>query len=724
MKVLAVALVLLCAAAAEARRPPPRSQRSPPPPKSPPPPPSSARKSPPPPPKAKKSPPPPVNPPPPPPRVLEYATPWEAIQNLGETGYQFKLINDAIQKAQLSQVLDSADLEGTLFVPDDQAFRSTLSEMTNEVRQVTGNSDYKYDFNAWSAEPIETRQNRLKYHFVPGTPIEQSEFTNKQVLESWWDGHVLTVARDAKATKFIDEVPTILANGARRRIGPKIWNIKAGKTVIHIIDKMVRDASTRPDSDLPISPPPPPPKPTLSPPPPLEPTPEKSLYDLLGENMGTLSTLKAMVDMVGSPFTDVLKNTSETVTVFAPTNDAFTELMEDPDFDPSVLNNNTIVAGILALHVVPTALLSSELTDGMELTSLAGPDYKLKVSIKDGVVEIIAPGSDAVVITPNIIGGKSVAHVVNDVLLPADEEMSLYDIIDETDDLKTLQDLVDLVGGDIKATLESMDANITAFAPTNEAFDKLQAIVGPLGPDNLTLIEQVLSAHVAAGQYLAGTPAMHNGAVIPTLLAGVQLTVKVEGDSVYIVSPGSTAKVLSPNTVAGTSVGHVIDTVLLPIPLDGGSHDGNTNGTTNSTSSLFDVLSKDPRVSLLMTQLVPQAGDDIISTLKDPNAEITLFAPNNAAFTALIGKFGTAAASNATLVRSLITLHVAPGTVLSSAVTDGLTINTLSDIPLTAVVADGKVSIKAPGSTGNVVAADVTGGKAVAHIVDAVLLPQ
>lgn len=75
---------------------------------------------------------------------------------------------------------------------------------------------------------------------------------------------------------------------------------------------------------------------------------------------------------------------------------------------------------VLSYHVIPTAAVrSSALRDGQNVTTaLTGAD-PLTVSISDGAVEFVGAQDSATVTTPDIVAGRSVIHVIDDVLLPA-----------------------------------------------------------------------------------------------------------------------------------------------------------------------------------------------------------------------------------------------------------------------------------------------------------------
>eukprot|EP00878_Enallax_costatus_P002903 GHUV01003097.1.p1 GENE.GHUV01003097.1~~GHUV01003097.1.p1 ORF type:complete len:302 (+),score=91.18 GHUV01003097.1:40-945(+) len=113
-----------------------------------------------------------------------------------------------------------------------------------------------------------------------------------------------------------------------------------------------------------------------------------------------------------------------TWTILAPTNEAFTtRLNESLGITPQQLlqpaNKQTLV-DVLSYHVIPgAAVLSSNLTDGQEVaTALQGAD-PLTVSVADGNVVFQGAQNNATVTIPDIRAGRSVIHVVDDVLLPA-----------------------------------------------------------------------------------------------------------------------------------------------------------------------------------------------------------------------------------------------------------------------------------------------------------------
>ncbi len=111
-------------------------------------------------------------------------------------------------------------------------------------------------------------------------------------------------------------------------------------------------------------------------------------------------------------------------------------------------------------------------------------------------------------------------------------------------------------------------ANLTVFAPTNQAFEAaLAALRIPLNTllAETDVLQQVLEYHVVNGSYMAAD--LMNGEVLHTLLPGGTLTVEIMNGNVSIVPTGGMpATVVQPNIAADNGVIHIIDAVLLPAP--------------------------------------------------------------------------------------------------------------------------------------------------------------
>ncbi|MEO6988662.1 MAG: fasciclin domain-containing protein [Aquihabitans sp.] len=130
---------------------------------------------------------------------------------------------------------------------------------------------------------------------------------------------------------------------------------------------------------------------------------------------GDFTTLVAAVQAAG--LEDTLRGDGP-FTVFAPSDDAFATLpdgtvetlLEDPTGD---------LADILTYHVVEGDVMSTDLTDGMEVTTVNGATFSVNVA-DDGAVSITdAAGNEVGVVKADIETSNGVIHVLDGVLMPA-----------------------------------------------------------------------------------------------------------------------------------------------------------------------------------------------------------------------------------------------------------------------------------------------------------------
>lgn len=135
---------------------------------------------------------------------------------------------------------------------------------------------------------------------------------------------------------------------------------------------------------------------------------DKTIAALASENPD-LSTLVELATAAG--LVETLSGEDQ-FTVFAPTNEAFAKLPAATIADLKKPANKEKLVGILTYHAVPGMAMSSDLTDGQELTTANGAT--LKVSIDGDTVKI----GDATVVTPDVKASNGVVHVIDTVLMP------------------------------------------------------------------------------------------------------------------------------------------------------------------------------------------------------------------------------------------------------------------------------------------------------------------
>ncbi len=114
----------------------------------------------------------------------------------------------------------------------------------------------------------------------------------------------------------------------------------------------------------------------------------------------------------------------------------------------------------------------------------------------------------------------------------------------------------------------------------------------------------------------------------------------------------------------------------------------------------------------------PNATANFTAVLSNASLPLTLFAPNNAAFNALVAQLGPSSAadliSNRTAVTELLLTHVVAGTWDSTLLVNGTELESLQGARLgISKTSNGFTDVVAPGSTGRVLVADIAGGEQV-----------
>lgn len=135
----------------------------------------------------------------------------------------------------------------------------------------------------------------------------------------------------------------------------------------------------------------------------------------------------------------------------------------------------------------------------------------------------------------------------------------LHDIVDtavEADGFNTLVAAVKAAG--LVDVLKG-DGPFTVFAPTDEAFKKVDeaALASLLKPENKDQLVKVLTHHVVPGKVMAAQVVGVNEA---ETAAETKLPISVEGETVTVDG----AKVIATDIECSNGVIHVIDTVMLP----------------------------------------------------------------------------------------------------------------------------------------------------------------
>jgi transforming growth factor-beta-induced protein len=149
--------------------------------------------------------------------------------------------------------------------------------------------------------------------------------------------------------------------------------------------------------------------------------------------------------------------------------------------------------------------------------------------------------------------------------------------------------------------------------------------------------------------------------------------------------------------------------------------DDDNDNMNEPTQTIVGIAAGDSDYSTLVSILSLPELSDLLSAASDPNSELTVFAPNNTAFSNLLTALGKSSVSELpiSLVREIIEYHIVGAKVLSTQLTNG-PVNTLLTNEFVTVDLTSGVKI----NSSNVIAADLEATNGVIHGIDAVLLPS
>ncbi len=258
--------------------------------------------------------------------------------------------------------------------------------------------------------------------------------------------------------------------------------------------------------------------------------------------------------------TDTLNDPNANLTVFIPTDAAFTSTATRLGFASATAMVEALPAAtlrsILLYHVLPGTLRASELQAGGASQptqyTLNGQPATLALDFSDGVQITDAVLTRAQVTKADTLTRNGVIHEVDKVLVPPGV-LDLVQMAQLNPDFSRLVDAV--VQTDLAGTLAGAGP-LTVFAPTNTAFD-----AAPAGLSTEQL-RQVLLYHVVPGRVLAADlPA----AGTPVATAQGQLLTVGDGPSL-IDSTDTPAAIVATDVIASNGVIHVINKVLVPAP--------------------------------------------------------------------------------------------------------------------------------------------------------------
>ena len=361
-------------------------------------------------------------------------------------------------------------------------------------------------------------------------------------------------------------------------------------------------------------------------------------------NFSTLVEAVVKADLVST-----LLNTPN-LTIFAPTNDAFTA----SGINPADLDAATLLP-VLTYHVVGAKVLAAGIP--AQATTVNGNDLFFSLTSSgnfiNGITEIVAT---------DIESGSGVVHVIDSVLLPptgnlVETAVGLTSTGEFTSLVAALQRTADEGTPEQNLlTVLSSDGPFTVFAPTNAAFQAVldsKSSWNSLSDIPLETLIAILTYHVVQARAydvdLAGALSMNNQ--LPTA-NGENITIDLGNLTI-----NGNAEIVATNTNTTNGVIHVINNVLTPSTI---SVEPTQDLVELAIASGFNKLA----------EALTRAG--LVGALQG-TGPFTVFAPTDAAFDNLLAAIGQTSINDVpvSVLQNILTYHVLSGKVASSMVNSG-----------------------------------------------------
>jgi len=304
----------------------------------------------------------------------------------------------------------------------------------------------------------------------------------------------------------------------------------------------------------------------------------------------------------------------------------------------------------------------------------------------------------------------------------------------ETPEFATLLAAVSAADPAVLEALSNPEAELTVFAPTDAAFAALaealgeEAFAGVLA--DTEALTGILTFHVVSGKVMsadvvglleASKEGMEEGAMGSVSVQSLNgQFIDIAESDMGITVNGANLNLEMVDIEASNGVIHVIDAVILP------------ESRTIAEIVVESAGAETPEFATLLAA-VSAADPAVLELLSDPEAELTVFAPTDAAFAAVGEETLGAVLADQALLTSILQYHVMVGKIYSTDVA------TVVEENMEAVMGDGVelptalegVSVVLTANEegqlflneSQIVVTDIDAANGVIHVIDAVLLP-
>lgn len=268
----------------------------------------------------------------------------------------------ALEITGLTSTLDGTE-NYTVFAPDNAAFSNFLSEN---------------NFSSINEVPVSLLTQVLLNH------VQMGELMAAELSTGYIESMAMGSASDENLSMYINTDDGVMINGVATVTSA---DIEADNGVIHAVDAVIG-------------------------------LPTVVTFALADPTFETLVAALTREDSFTFVNTLMQSDAPAPFTVFAPTNEAFTALLEELEMNSLADIPQDVLASVLSYHVVTGAnVRSTDLTDGMEVSTLA--EQSFTIDLENGAMITDANGRTAQILVVDVQADNGVVHVIDTVLLPA-----------------------------------------------------------------------------------------------------------------------------------------------------------------------------------------------------------------------------------------------------------------------------------------------------------------
>ncbi|OCL10205.1 FAS1 domain-containing protein, partial [Glonium stellatum] len=310
----------------------------------------------------------------------------------------------------------------------------------------------------------------------------------------------------------------------------------------------------------------------------------------------------------------------------------------------------------------------------------------------------------------------------------ADSSPSFSDVLSSHKNLTTFKNTLQSAYPDLLSRLDALTLSspVTVLAPSNNAFAKTTyyPVLGPAFDNyDLVAIQNILNYHVLNGSHASKDlitqfqffPTWLNNATFSNVTNGQRVGGVMQGstDMIWLSGESTRSSVSEADIPFAGGVIHIIETMVMP-PTSFPA----TAETFSTASEPFEITAFLGATYFSKNNTIPA-----LAAFLNQTADLTIFAPNNAALESVATALTSLADNDPTAFTKLLDYHIVAspsGPIFSTNLTNGTTLTTLTGATLSiSMIANSRFV-----NAARILTPDVLIANGVVHVLDNVLSPD